>query len=231
RDHGMPYYNQLRRAYGLPAVTSYTDLTGESTSAFPSDPLINAADPINDPNILDFTKLLDGDGNPVQPGTDAAVDNVVTATRRSTVAARLKAIYGAGNVGKVDAFVGMVAEPHVAGTEFGALQMAIWKKQFQALRDGDRFFYLNDPFLDTINALYGIDYRQTLADVIKMDTGATTEEDVFHAPSEATPPPATNLVAAYSFDEGSGTSVADASGNGNKGTTANTSWSTAGHSG
>jgi hypothetical protein len=38
------------------------------------------------------------------------------------------------------------------------------------------------------------------------------------------------LVAAYSFDEGSGTTVADASGNGNTGTTANTSWTT-GHSG
>ena len=38
------------------------------------------------------------------------------------------------------------------------------------------------------------------------------------------------LVAAYSFDEGTGTTVADASGNGNTGTTANTSWTT-GHSG
>jgi hypothetical protein len=38
------------------------------------------------------------------------------------------------------------------------------------------------------------------------------------------------LVAAYSFDEGAGTSVADASGNGNTGTTANTTWST-GHAG
>ena len=41
----------------------------------------------------------------------------------------------------------MVAEPHVPGTEFGELQLAMWKKQFQALRDGDRFFYGNDPAL------------------------------------------------------------------------------------
>ena len=36
------------------------------------------------------------------------------------------------------------------------------------------------------------------------------------------------LVAAYGFDEGSGTTVTDASGNGNNGTVANGTWSTAG---
>ena len=36
------------------------------------------------------------------------------------------------------------------------------------------------------------------------------------------------LVAAYSFDEGTGSTVADASGNGNTGTTVNTAWSSAG---
>ncbi len=35
-------------------------------------------------------------------------------------------------------------------------------------------------------------------------------------------------MAAYGFDEGSGASVADASGNGNTGTIANAAWSTAG---
>jgi hypothetical protein len=44
----------------------------------------------------------------------------------------------------------------------------------------------------------------------------------------APPPPAPGLVAAYSFDEGSGTAVIDRSGNGNTGTVANTTWSTAG---
>ena len=236
RDHGMPYYNQLRKAYGLAPATSYTDLTGESTAAFPNDPLIDQADPIDDPNILDFTKLLDADGNPVAPKSDAAIDSVVTGIRRTTIAARLKAIYGAGNVGKVDAFVGMLCEPHVQGTEFGALQLAIWKKQFQALRDGDRFFYGHDPYLATIKALYGIDYQQTLASIIKLDAGVTTQADVFHAPEDNAPPPPpppppAQLVAAYSFNEGTGTTVADASGHGNTGTVSNTTWATAGHTG
>jgi Animal haem peroxidase len=42
---------------------------------------------------------------------------------------------------QLDAFVGVVAEPHVPGTEFRELQLAIWRRQFEALRDGDRFFY------------------------------------------------------------------------------------------
>jgi chitodextrinase len=50
------------------------------------------------------------------------------------------------------------------------------------------------------------------------------------APTSACPPPS-NLVAAYSFDAGSGSTVADASGNGNTGTIANATWSTGGHSG
>ena len=35
RDHGMATYNQMRAAYGLPAKTSFTAITGESDRAFP----------------------------------------------------------------------------------------------------------------------------------------------------------------------------------------------------
>jgi hypothetical protein len=179
RDHGIPSYNQLREAYGLAPKTSYTAITGESTASFPDDPLIDAQDPIDDPDILDFTSLRDDDGNAVEPGSDEAVEQVTTATRRTTLAARLRALYGDGNVNQVDAFVGMLSEPHVPGTQFGELQLAIWRKQFTALRDGDRFFYLNDPLLDTIRQWYGIDYRRTLASIIRANTGARTQPDVF----------------------------------------------------
>ena len=103
----------------------------------------------------------------------------MTGIRRTTLAARLKAIYG--NVDNVDAFVGILSEAHVPGTEFGELQLATWKQQFQRLRDGDRFFYLNDPQLDVIRLRYGITYRHTLAEIIRMNTGATVSGDVFHA--------------------------------------------------
>ncbi len=94
RDHGMPTYNDLRRAYGLAPKTSFVDVTGEATQRFPVDPLINPRDPINDPNILDFVELRDADGNLVAPGSDAAEEEVVLGVRRTTVAARLKAVYG-----------------------------------------------------------------------------------------------------------------------------------------
>jgi hypothetical protein len=50
------------------------------------------------------------------------------------------------------------------------------------LRDGDRFFYLNDPVLGLIAATYGISYKHTLAEIIKLNTGATVQSNVFKAP-------------------------------------------------
>jgi hypothetical protein len=81
----------------------------------------------------------------------------------------------------------MVAEPHVEGSELGELQRAIWKRQFEALRDGDRFFYLGDPALATIERLFGITYRHSLADLIVLNTDLTSgdvQPDVFHIASE-----------------------------------------------
>jgi hypothetical protein len=180
RDHGMPTYNDLRVAYGLRPQRSFTAITGEKTAEFPKDPKINQHDPIDDPNILDFTRLLDADGERVQPGSDEAEEDVVTAVRRTTVAARLKAIYG--NVNKLDAFVGMSAERHVPGSELGQLQRAIWAAQFTALRDGDRFFYLNDPSLKIIRQTFGISANHTLAEIIAANTDIESNElqpDVF----------------------------------------------------
>jgi hypothetical protein len=147
RDHGMPSYNDLRRAYGLAPKASFRAVTGESTESFPVDPELTPGDEINDPDSLDF----------VHPGV-----------RRTSVAARLKATYG--DLGTLDAFVGMMAEPHLAGSEFGELQHAIWRKQFEAMRDGDRFYTQNDPVLTAIRLRYGIDYRRDLGDVIASNT-------------------------------------------------------------
>lgn len=183
RDHGMPSYNDLRRAYGLPPKTSFTAITGEATEAFPHDSRIDTADPIDDPNILDFVELRDRNGNLVRPGSDEAKEEVVTGVRRTTLAARLKAVYG--SVVRLDAFVGMVSEAHVPGTEFGELQLAIWKRQFEALRDGDRFFYRSDPLLRAIERQYRITYRHTLAQLVELNTAVDVERDVFKAEPEA----------------------------------------------
>lgn len=173
RDHGIPSYNDLRAAYGLSPVGSFTALTGERADEFPNDPAIDS-NPIDDPDTLEFVELTDAAGNQLVLGTAEADETAVVSVRRTTLAARLKAIYG--DVSNLDAFVGMLAEPHLAGTEMGELQSAIWRKQFEALRDGDRFFYLNDPSLNRIRDRYGIAYRHTLAKIISLNTELSPDE-------------------------------------------------------
>ena len=169
RDHGMPTYNALRRAYGLAPRQSFAEITGEEPDA--------AAAAINDPTSLAFIGLLDRKGGAIPLGSPAAQREAVTGVRRTTLAARLQAVYG--DVSKLDAFVGMVSENHIPGTEFGELQLAIWQRQFEALRDGDRFFYLHDPALRTIKRRYGISFRHTLAEVIEQNTDARVQSNVF----------------------------------------------------
>src|SRR5579859_6670160 len=65
--------------------------------------------------------------------------------------------------------------------------------------------------------------RATLAGLLAAGALGFTD-----AASPATTP---GLVAAYSFDEGEGTTVADASGNGNLGTITNATWTSAGRFG
>jgi len=185
RDHGMPTYNQLRVAYGLAPKRSFTAITGERQGGFPRGGDLTRGAEIDDPDSLKFVRLFDRDGVVVDPEDEEAVEaEVVTAVRRTPLAARLQGIYG--SVDKVDAFVGMVSEPHLPGSDMGELQLAIWRKQFQALRDGDRFFYGNDPGLREIRRLYAIDFRVRLADVIALNTDTPRDElpdNVFVVPT------------------------------------------------
>jgi hypothetical protein len=172
RDHGIPTYNALRAAYGLAPKASFTAITGESTDALPAGLTINS------PSILDFTSLKDVNGKSLPLGTQ---EGATSGTRRSTLASRLKAIYG--SVNNVDAFVGAYSEPHVKGAEMGELNLAIWTKQFTNTRDGDRFFYLNDPLLPLIQSDFGITYKHTLQQIIdaNSDAGVNNGANVFIA--------------------------------------------------
>ena len=194
RDHGMSFYNDMRVDYGLDPVESFYEITGEDpekikkfinandlkdvdgTKITAEDLMFNAQDlNLDDPSIIDFIAVLDGDGEVVADPQEIAellAENEevegVSSIQRSTVAARLEAIYG--DVNQIDAFTAMVAEAHLPGSEFGELQQAIWKEQFEDLRDGDRFFYLNDPDLAEIKTTFGIDYQHSLGDIIANNT-------------------------------------------------------------
>lgn len=168
RDHGMPSYNRLRQAYGLPAKTSFTSITGESTDRFPP------GSGVNNPNSLDFLRLFNFGGDAIPLGSPEAESDPVRGERRSTLAARLRAIYG--SVNNLDAFTGMVAERHATGADLGELQLAIMKREFERLRDGDRFFFATDPGLSYIKHRYGIDFRRNLGDIIAANTDIARSE-------------------------------------------------------
>jgi RHS repeat-associated protein len=78
------------------------------------------------------------------------------------VAAAMQAIYG--DVDKVDALVGGLAEDHVAGGTVGSLFAAIIKDQFRRTRDGDRFWYENGQFTASdLAAIRATDFGEVLA--------------------------------------------------------------------
>ncbi len=82
RDHGMPTYDQLREALGLPRQSTFREVTGESTEEFPTnDPLVPSSGAIEDPHILDFTSMENYWGEPVTEGGDS------TARKRKEVPA------------------------------------------------------------------------------------------------------------------------------------------------
>ncbi|WP_460518707.1 peroxidase family protein [Flindersiella endophytica] len=187
RDHGMPTYNQLRQAYGLAPRTSFTQITGESSDQFP------AGTGVDNRNSLAFAQVRDFNGDVIPAGDADALDAEGNfSTRGAPLAARLRAIYN-GNVNSVDAFVGMLAEPHQAGSEFGELQRAIWTREFQRLRDGDRFFYAGNTAnadLTTIRNTYGIDYLRNLGDIVAANTDiprAELSDNVFAVNGEEPP--------------------------------------------
>jgi peroxidase len=123
RDNGIGSYNEVRQALGLPAVTSFSQITS----------------------------------------------NV-------TVQKELQAAYG--NVNNIDAFEGGLAEDPVAGSDVGPLFQTIMVNQFTRLRDGDRFFYLNESFTPAEQAL--LNQGNTLAKVIEANTNITNlQSNVF----------------------------------------------------
>ena len=64
-------------------------------------------------------------------------------TSNAALAATLEAVYR--DVNNIDAWIGGLAEDHVDGTAVGELIYAVLIDQFERVRDGDRFYFENDP--------------------------------------------------------------------------------------
>ncbi|MEM6377654.1 MAG: peroxidase family protein, partial [Bacteroidota bacterium] len=79
------------------------------------------------------------------------------------------------NINRIDPWVGLLAERRVPGSLFGETLLTILQRQFTALRDGDRFFYLNDPVLtDEEKEMIT---KTTFHDIIMRNTDITLMQD------------------------------------------------------
>lgn len=94
------------------------------------------------------------------------LDDWADLTSDADLSASLMSLYD--SIDDVDAWVGLVAEDHLGGAIVGETLASVLTDQFTRLRDGDRFFYLNDPlltpFLDEIAGT-------TLGDILARNTG------------------------------------------------------------
>ena len=69
-------------------------------------------------------------------------------TSNTNLQSRLQAAYG-NDISKVDAWVGALTEDHRPGSSIGELTTKVFQMQFTRLRDGDPWFYKNDPVFAT----------------------------------------------------------------------------------
>lgn len=124
-----------------------------------------------DAKVIDDVRSFLFAEDPSQGGLDLAAINIVRGRERGLVSYNaLREHYGFakfnnfddltddpneaillenlyGDINNLDAWVGMLAEKHIPGSMFGQLINFILEKQFQNLRNGDRFYYENDPAL------------------------------------------------------------------------------------
>ncbi len=84
-----------------------------------------------------------------------------------------------GDIDNVDAWVGMLAEPHLDGALFGNLVTTMMERQFQVLREGDRFYFENMDFsTEEMDEIFAISMR----DILMRNTSISImQKEVFKA--------------------------------------------------
>jgi len=96
------------------------------------------------------------------------------------VVAKLQSAYD--HVDDIDPWLGGLAEDHVQGAQVGELIHTVLTDQFQRLRDGDRFYYENDPFYVEHPRLKDLLEHVTLARLLRNNTNLqNVPDDVFVA--------------------------------------------------
>jgi hypothetical protein len=83
-----------------------------------------------------------------------------------------------GSVDNIDLWIGVLAEDHLPGKSVGKTLHEMLKAQFEKLRDGDFYFYLNDPYLPA-NVRDRI-RNTTFSDVIRRNTTPSLPDNAEH---------------------------------------------------
>jgi len=109
----------------------------------------------------------------------SAASSFADVTSNASLQAKLAVLYASPD--EIDPWVGGIIEDHLPGRPVGELVATILKDQFERLRDGDRYYFYNDPAFsqDEKTAIQ----NTKMSDVIIRNTQWTTAEipeDVFH---------------------------------------------------
>lgn len=105
------------------------------------------------------------------------VANFAQISTNPQVRQNLSAAYA--SVDDIDPWIGFLAEDPMDGAAVGPTLRAVLIDQFVRLRDGDRFFYLNDP---SLNEILPTLQRTRLSDIVQRNSGAQVQRDVFFLP-------------------------------------------------
>jgi len=131
-----------------------------------------------DRGLADFNSLRSNLGLPT-------VKSFSALTNDSDLAELLQEIYN--DIDDLDPWVGMLAEDYMPESMMGNTLIVILEEQFRRLRDGDKFYYQNDPEL-TIQQKAQI-RQTTLRDIIMRNSSiAVMQDDVFKAEARANIP-------------------------------------------
>ncbi len=168
---------------------------GLRNALFPDAPVIDNVEVGASDLIADDIQRGRDEGDPTYNQAriaegEAPVTSFAQITSDVQLQQELQDVYG--DVDNVELFVGLMAEDHLAGSSLGQTEQAILAAQFEALRDGDRFFYENADPQDLVDQLNST----TLADIISANTNITTlQSDVFFV-SPTTAPTSVSLLTA-----------------------------------
>ena len=101
--------------------------------------------------------------------TGSKITSFSQITSNTVIADSLKSLYG--TVDNIDLWTGILAEDHLPNKSVGKTMHAMLKAQFEKLRDGDYYFYQNDPYLPakTKNKIINTHF----SDVLKRNTKLT----------------------------------------------------------